>query len=55
MPIEIRETPIGGKLSDFLDVVDYVYRGDPNYVRPLDMEMKDRLTGRARPAAANDG
>src|ERR1041384_8674271 len=44
MPLEIRETPIGGKLNDFLDVVDYVYRGDPQYVRPLDMDMKDRLS-----------
>lgn len=44
MPVEIRETPIGGKLNDFLNVVDYIYRGDPHYVRPLDMEMKDRLS-----------
>ena len=44
MALEIRETAIGGKLNDFLNVVDYVYRGDPNYVRPLDMEMKDRLS-----------
>lgn len=44
MPIEIRETPIGGKLNDFLNVVDYIYRGDPSYVRPLDMDMKDRLS-----------
>jgi len=44
MPLEIRETPVGGKLNDFLNVVDYVYRGDPNYVRPLDMDMKDRLS-----------
>lgn len=44
MPLEIRETPIGGKLKDFLDVVDHIYQGDPNYVRPLDMEMKDRLS-----------
>lgn len=44
MPLEIRETPIGGKLNDFLNVVDYVYRGDPMYVRPLDMDMKDRLS-----------
>jgi hypothetical protein len=44
MPLEIREIPIGGKLNDFLNVVDYVYRGDPNFVRPLDMEMKDRLS-----------
>jgi hypothetical protein len=44
MPLEIRETQVGGKLNDFLNVVDYVYRGDPNYVRPLDMDMKDRLS-----------
>jgi hypothetical protein len=44
MALEIRETAIGGKLNDFLNVVDYVYRGDPSYVRPLDMEMKDRLS-----------
>jgi len=44
MPLEIRETKVGGKLNEFLDVVDYIYRGDPNYVRPLDMDMKDRLS-----------
>lgn len=44
MPLEIRETPIGGKLNDFLNVVDYVYRSDPQYVRPLDMDMKDRMS-----------
>jgi hypothetical protein len=44
MAVEIRETKIGGKLNDFLNVVDYIYRGDPNYVRPLDMETKDRLS-----------
>jgi hypothetical protein len=44
MALEIRETPIGGKLNEFLNVVDYIYRGDPQYVRPLDMEMKDRLS-----------
>ncbi len=46
MNLEIRETQIGGKLKDFLNVVDYVYRGDPNYVRPLDMELKDRLSAK---------
>jgi hypothetical protein len=44
MAIEIRETPIGGKTEQFLDVVDYIYRGDPNFVRPLDMDMKQRLS-----------
>jgi hypothetical protein len=46
MAIEIRETPIGGKVQPFLDVVDYVYRGDPQYVRPLDLDMKHRLSPR---------
>src|ERR1051325_195978 len=44
MTVEIRETPIGGKLEPFLDVVSYIYRDDPNYVRPLDMDMKQRLS-----------
>jgi hypothetical protein len=44
MTVEIRQTPIGGKLEPFLDVVSYVYRGEPNYVRPLDFDMKQRLS-----------
>ena len=44
MPVEIRETPIGGDLKHFLEVVDYIYRGDANYVRPLDMDLKQRLS-----------
>src|SRR5690606_27868289 len=44
MAVEIREVELGGKLGDFLNVVDYVYRDDPHYVRPLDMEMKQRLS-----------
>ena len=37
------------RLGDFLDVVDYIYRGDPRYVRPLDMELKDRLNPKKNP------
>src|SRR5688572_33442086 len=44
MAIEIREIPVGGRIDPFLDVVDYVYRSDPNYVRPLDLDMKQRLS-----------
>ncbi|HWP07385.1 MAG TPA: hypothetical protein VNN72_16655, partial [Polyangiaceae bacterium] len=44
MSVEIREIPLGGKLEPFLDVVNYIYRDDPNYVRPLDMDMKQRLS-----------
>ncbi len=43
LTVEIREVPLGGNLKDFLDVVDYVYLGDPNYVRPLDFDLKGRL------------
>ena len=43
MTVEIRETPIGGDLRDFLNVVDYIYRSDPNFVRPLNMDLKERL------------
>jgi hypothetical protein len=47
--VEIRQTPMGGRIGDFLNVVDDIYRGDPNYVRPLDMELKDRLHPKKNP------
>ena len=47
--VEIRETPMGANLKDFLDVVDTVYRGDPNYVRALDQDLKDRLNTKKNP------
>jgi hypothetical protein len=47
--LDIRQVPMGGRLDDFLNVVDYIYRGDTAYVRPLDMELKDRLNPRKNP------
>jgi hypothetical protein len=47
--VEIRQIPMGGPVDDFLNLVDYVYRGDPVYVRPLDMELKDRLNPKKNP------
>jgi hypothetical protein len=44
MAVEVRETPVGGNLKDFLNVVEYVYRGDPTYIRPLDLMVKDQLS-----------
>jgi hypothetical protein len=44
MSVEITETPIGGKLKPFLDVVDYIYRDDPYFVRPLDFDLSQRLS-----------
>jgi hypothetical protein len=42
--LELKTHAIGSKVPDFLNVVDYIYRRDPNYVRSLDMDMKDRLS-----------
>ncbi len=44
MTITVRDIPLGGNLRDFLDVVDEVYAGDPNYIRPLDFDLKSRLS-----------
>jgi hypothetical protein len=44
MTAQIREIPIGGDLRPLLDVVDYIYRDDPLFVRPLDLDLKDRLS-----------
>jgi hypothetical protein len=37
------------RLKDFMDVVDTIYANDPNYVRPLDMEVGDRLNTKKNP------
>ncbi|MBX3222151.1 MAG: hypothetical protein KF795_16660 [Labilithrix sp.] len=47
--LEIRQTPMGGELRDFLDVVDDIYKDDPRYIRPLDMDLKDRLNPKKNP------
>lgn len=47
--VEIKQTPMGGDLRDFLDVVDRIYEGDPRYIRPLDMELKERLDPKKNP------
>jgi hypothetical protein len=50
MALELREVD-GDKrrLRHFLDVVDTIYAGDPNYVRPLDMEIGDKLNKKKNP------
>ena len=40
---------MGGELRDFLEVVDVIYRDDPRYIRPLDMDLKDRLNPKKNP------
>lgn len=47
--VEIRTTPMGKNLKEFLGVVDLIYRDDPRYVRPLDMDLSDRLNPRKNP------
>jgi hypothetical protein len=47
--VVIRQTPMGGDLRDFLDVVDVIYRDDPRYIRPLDMDLRDRLNPKKNP------
>jgi hypothetical protein len=47
--VDIRQTPMGGDLRDFLNVVDDIYRDDPRYIRPLDMDLKDRLNPKKNP------
>ena len=47
--VQIRQMPMGGDLRDFLDVVDTIYADDPRYIRPLDMEVKDRLDPKKNP------
>ena len=47
--IEIRQTPMGGDVRDFLNVVDYIYKDEPNFIRPLDQDLKDRLNPKKNP------
>ncbi|HEY8074153.1 MAG TPA: hypothetical protein VIF62_08590, partial [Labilithrix sp.] len=47
--VEIRQTPMGGDIKDFLNVVDDIYKGDPRYIRPLNMDVGDRLNPKKNP------
>ncbi len=47
--LEIRNVPLGGDLRDFLGVVDTVYGGPSDYVRPLDKDISDRLNPKKNP------
>lgn len=50
MAIEIREVDGDKKvLADFLNVVDDIFAGDPSFVRPLDMDVCDRLNKKKNP------
>jgi hypothetical protein len=47
--VEVRQVSPGQSLRDFLGVVDTIYRGDPAFIRPLDMDLGDRLSPRKNP------
>ncbi len=49
MSIEIIEHQPGGDLDDFIQVAYEIYRGDPAWVAPLQMEIRDRLTPSKNP------
>ena len=49
MAVDTRQLPLGGGIGDFLNVVDTIYEADPVFVRPLDMDLKDRLNPRKNP------
>jgi hypothetical protein len=49
MTIQIRRIPPGSDVKDFLNVARKVYRDDPQWVCPLDMEMTDRLNPKKNP------
>lgn len=44
---------MGGDLKDFLGVVDRIYEGDPTYIRPLDLDLKERLDPKKNPFFAH--
>lgn len=44
MTVEVRRIPLGGKLTDFLQVVDRIYQDDPHYVHSMAFEVKGRLS-----------
>ena len=49
MAVELRRVKDTRTLKDFLNVVDDIYEGDPNWVRPLDMDVKGRLNKKENP------
>ena len=43
MDVQIVERPFGVDTQRFLDVAQRVYKDDPSWVAPLDMDMGDRM------------
>lgn len=49
MGLEIREHRPGEGLSDFIRAAHVVFEGDPAFIPPLEMEIRDRLTPAKNP------
>jgi hypothetical protein len=47
--VEIVELPFGVGTARFLDVARRIYRDDPNFIVPLDMDLGDRLDPKKNP------
>jgi len=47
--VEIRQSPMGENLGDFLGVVDRIYQHDPAYIRALNLDIRDRLNPKKNP------
>lgn len=49
MAVEIREHQLGKDLDDFVRVPHEIYRGDPAWVPPLEMDIRGRLNPKENP------
>ena len=51
MAVDITEFDYTDKkrLREFIDVVDDIYRDDPQWVKPLDMDIEDKLNKEKNP------
>lgn len=49
MPVVVRQHQVGGDISPFVNAAFEVFRGDPNFVPPLDFEIKERLSPKKNP------
>lgn len=46
MTVTVRSLSLRDNLDDFLNVVDRIYADDPHYIRPLDIDVRQRLSRR---------
>ena len=47
--VDIRVAPLGSNPREFLNLADYLYQSDPNFVRPLDFDLKMQLDPKKNP------